>query len=129
MTLDRVVGALRGSSLGQIVLYGADREILFSTVNTSTDALSLSQPVQEQATAGGNLVPVQSISVEQTPDQVAYIPFVVDSVPLGVVGVLQANNIWYATDASRAMLALFLSLSAGLVLICLFLAGRLAGAR
>ena len=126
ITLDRVVGSLRGSSLGQIVLYGPDREILFSTVNTSTDALSLSQPVQEQATAGGNLVPVQSMRVEQTPYQVAYIPFVVDSVPLGVVGVLQANNMWYATDASRAMLALFLSLTAALVVIVSFLGVSLA---
>src|SRR5258708_9445690 len=66
------------------------------------------------------------MSVEQTPYQVAYIPFVVDSVPLGVVGVLQANNRWYATDASRAMVALCLSLTAALVVIVSFLGISLA---
>jgi signal transduction histidine kinase len=126
IALDRAVQSLQGSSLSPIALFGPNRELLYSTLKDASDSLTLSQPVQQQALAGDNLVPIDSFTVAQTPYQVAYVSFATDNVPLGIVGVLQPNNMWYATDTSRAMLALFLSLIAALVVVVAYLGVSLA---
>ncbi|MEP7289826.1 MAG: ATP-binding protein [Chloroflexota bacterium] len=129
--LERVLQTLRESSLAEMALYGPDGELLrttFTTINAdAVDAneavlalLKLDSETRDMALTGDNRVPVRAVQIGQTPYQVAYIPLIVDSTVLGVVGVLQVNNLWYATDLSRQLLSLCLSGLAAVIVITSF---------
>src|SRR5260221_4193248 len=122
--LDQAMDPLRGSSLFPITLYGPQGELLRTTLSPdeeTVNALGLAPGVLDMAMAGDTRVPVRTLQIGPTPYEAAYIPLISDSTLLGVVGVFQADQLWYATDFSRHTLSVLLSGLAAVVVIVSFL--------
>jgi PAS domain S-box-containing protein len=123
ITLDRAIQSLRGSALSQLVIYGPEGELLRTTLNydqATQNVLALSPEISRQARAIDSRAPIQDIKVGPTLYQAVYLPFIVDVDVLGVLALLQPNNLWYATDASRQLLSLALSGLVAAVVIVAF---------
>ncbi len=119
-TLDHLAQTLRGNSLSQLIFYGPEGELLRSTIETDDPALALAQETRQQVMGNESIVPVKELQIAASPYQAVYVPLVVESIPLGVIALLQPNNMWYATEASRHTMSLAFSGLAAATVIAVF---------
>ncbi len=119
--LERVAVSLRGSSQADLAMYSPEGELLGMTMpvnEAESKTLALSVDMRNQMLESENRVPVRSLTLDGTPYQAAYVPLIVGTNLVGMVGLYQPNNMWYATDASRSLLSLaFSALAAGVIIV------------
>jgi signal transduction histidine kinase len=124
----RAMQLLRDSGESELVVYGPQGEALYLTlppVAASQGGLMILPEIGRQAVTTATIesssaqpIPVQSIQIGTALYQIAYVPFMLDSNVLGVIGLLRPNNAWIATHTSRHVLSLsFSSVTAGVLLV------------
>lgn len=120
--LDTVMTTLRASAVADVTLYsheGAVVETTFPANNETLDNLRLDRAVLNQVISAQQPVK-SSAAVAGTPYRTVYMPFVFgDSVP-GVISTAMPNNVPFATEIGRQMMALFASGLAGAAVIVSF---------
>lgn len=119
--LDQVAASLRGSSLTDLAFYGPNGELLYRTLNAdSPDQFGLSSGTLKQALYTADQVPISSLQFSSGSYYAAYVPLIVESAPIGVLGILEPNGLFLATESSRNLLSLSLSVLAGTVTLSAF---------
>jgi PAS domain S-box-containing protein len=129
--IERVIAALRGGDAADLAIYGAGGEFVRTTLpftDTTRDALALAPETFQQALTSPGQVPVASLTLDGTPYNVAYIPFVVDGMPLGVVAAFRVDDTLYGTFLSRELTGMLAAALVGAVIVLTFVViGRFAG--
>jgi signal transduction histidine kinase len=133
--LQRAMQLLRDNGESHLVVYGPQGEALYltlPTVEASQSGLMILPGIGRQAvttattTSTGQLIPIQNVEIGTSLYQIAYVPFILDSNVLGVIGLLRPNNAWIATSSSRHVLSLSFSSITGGVLLVAFVGVNLA---
>ncbi|MCB9453360.1 MAG: HAMP domain-containing protein [Anaerolineaceae bacterium] len=119
--LEQVLSELHGSAVSNIALYGgANGELLRTTLlpqSESLAGLSLSPEVYAQALQSADRVPVQRVTLDGTPYQAAYIPFVFGPETLGVTVTIMPDNLPFALQMGQQLAALVMAALAGGIVI------------
>jgi signal transduction histidine kinase len=120
---EAVLAELKGGALADVVLYGPDGAVLQTTFEQPDTLRSLSLPpeVFNQVLSSVGQVPVQTLNIGGTAYQGAYFAFSYGPSTLGVVGTLMPDDLPFATEIGRQMVALMASALAGAAVIAAFI--------
>ncbi len=121
--IDGVLADLRGGEAVDLALYGADQAFIRTTLpfdDTTHAAFDLAPSTFEQALSTPGAVPVRNLTLEDSPYNVAYLPWLVDDTPLGVVAVYRADETLYTTWLSRELLAVMAAALVAVVAIAAY---------
>ncbi|MFW5771993.1 MAG: ATP-binding protein [Phototrophicaceae bacterium] len=120
--LSDALNDLKGSALADLVLYGADGNLLQTTFppTDSRQPLTLDAALFRQALAAERSLPVRNFQIEGLDYQGAYQPFHFGPATLGVVGALMPDNIPYMTETGRQLTALLAAALAGAAVVIVF---------
>ncbi len=128
---ERVLDTLRGGDSADLTLFGADGVFVRTTLpyNDSTrQQLTLDADAFRQAMTTPGQVPVESLKIDGTPTNAAYIPLVIHGTPLGVLGIYREDDTLYASWLSRQRASLFAAALVGMVVLVTYaVIGRFAG--
>lgn len=121
--LTRVLDELQGSAHADLVLYGADSQLLSTTFDDSVSREALTIPTENfaQALNASNQIPIVELDINGDLHQGAYQPLNYGTVTLGVVGAVRTDDVSFATEFGRQLTALFASVLAGGVVIVGFM--------
>jgi signal transduction histidine kinase len=129
-TLSNVLVELEGSAMADVAFY-ADGALLQTTYPASDSVLSslaISPELYTQAVAAGGQIPVQTLTIAESPYEAAYFPLNYGPNTLGVAAALLPDNIPYATEMGRQLISLLLAgVAAGVVIVVFMAVARMTG--
>lgn len=127
--LDLVLATFKDHQSENMTLFAGDGRLLRTTLPENEavlNALPLPSETVNQALNLSGQVPTEIITLGGTRYQVAYVPFSLDSQPIGVIGIYQPTYAAYSTDLARQLTSLtFASLTAGILVIFYLFSARL----
>ncbi|MDQ7027506.1 MAG: ATP-binding protein [Anaerolineae bacterium] len=128
--LPTIAEAINTNGLSELTFYNADGNVLYTTVPLNTETLSelnTSPAIIRQSITNGQ--PTQaSLDIANIPYRIVYTPFNFGDNTLGVMGTMLADNVPFATEIGRQMIALFAAMLAGASVIVVFIAvSRMTG--
>lgn len=120
--LPTIANAINTNGLSELTFYSVDGNVLHTTVPLNTETLSelnTSPAIIRQAIESGQ--PTQaSLDVADIPYHIVYTPFNFGDNTLGITGTMLADNVPFATEIGRQMVALFAATLAGATVIAVF---------
>lgn len=126
-SLDAFVEDLQAGSVADVTLYGTQGELAATTlpvVNDTLDNLQVNSAILQQ-TLSENTAVTSSLSLQGTLYRAVYMPWVVGDYQIGVMGIVVPNNVPFATQTGRQLVAgLAAALAAGAVIMVYLLAQR-----
>ncbi len=134
--MQTVLADLQGSSVAEVALYASSGTPLGSSLPLSSDlldTLTLAPEIYDQAIAtgatSGTQRPVQSLTLANSSYDAVYTPFQFGPALLGVVATLVPNDVPFATELGRQLVALFAAVLAGVVVFAGFITSSIVTAR
>jgi PAS domain S-box-containing protein len=121
--IEHVLETLRGDDSAGLTLFGPGGAFVHTTLpfdDSTRDTVTLDADAFRQAWASPGQVPVESLTIANSPYNAAYIPLVINGTPLGVVGVYRVDDTLYATGLSRDWISLLAAALVGMVVIVTF---------
>lgn len=119
--LDHVLALLDSPSTENLTVFAGDGRLLRTTLPDNEavlNALHLSLETVNQTLGLVGQVPTENIILDGKRYQVAYIPFTVDTQPIGVLGIYQPTYVAYNGDMARQLTSLtFATLTAAILII------------
>jgi signal transduction histidine kinase len=126
--LDHVIVQLQGNQQIELAAFSSNGNLLRTTLpddESILSKLSLDTATIGQVISSPGQVPIETTKFDGTRYQTAYFPFVIDNLPVGVIGAYMPSKTPFATDIARQLFSLFTTLlSAGVVIIGYLVIGR-----
>ncbi len=120
MRLERVLDALRGSSLAQVALFDTTAQLMQTTFQARDglyEALTITPEQVQQALSAVGELPRQPLTIAGYPYQAANLRFTLGGSTLGVLAVYLPSSLPYAADLGRQLLGLLMASLAAVVVI------------
>lgn len=119
--LDHVLASLDSPSTENLTVFAGDGRLLRTTLPDNEAVLNALHLPLETVNQTLNLVgqvPTENITLDGERYQVAYIPFTVDTQPIGVLGIYQPTYAAYSGDMARQLTSLtFATLTAAILIV------------
>ncbi len=126
--LNRILEELKGSSIADVTLYGAEGALLQTTFNleNSPESLALPPEIFDQALTAQDQMPLQSLVIDGQNLQATYQPFTYGAATLGVIAAMMPDNVPATTQVERQLTGLVASALAASVVVIVFVGATLA---
>ncbi|MBZ0320611.1 MAG: HAMP domain-containing protein [Anaerolineae bacterium] len=119
--LDHVLALLDSPAAENLAVFAGDGRLLRTTLPDNEavlNALHLPLETVNQTLGLVGQVPTENITLDGERYQVAYIPFTVDTQPIGVLGIYQPTYVAYSGDMARQLTSLtFATLTAAILIV------------
>jgi PAS domain S-box-containing protein len=117
-----VVENLRASAVAGLSIHNEEGELYYTTLALETNALPILQisPETAQQSLSSSVPVASSINLGSTRYRSLYIPFNYGEKTLGIIGILVADNVPYASAIGRQLSALFAAGLAGSAVFVVF---------